>query len=44
VSKRRPKAMFKVIETEFDVVEKSQYSSTGAAVVVFRPKHSQSAN
>lgn len=44
VSKRRPNAMFKVIEDGFEVLEKSQYAETGAAVVVFRPKRSPSAN
>jgi SAM-dependent methyltransferase len=36
-SKHRPTAMLDVIETEFDVVEKSQYGESGPTVIVFRP-------
>jgi SAM-dependent methyltransferase len=36
--KQRPKAMFDVIEAEFDVVEKCHYSEAGATVIVFRPR------
>jgi SAM-dependent methyltransferase len=37
-AKARPMAMFRVIETEFDVLEKGQYGESVATVVVFRPK------
>jgi len=37
-SKYRPTAMVGVMETEFDVVEKCQYSDSGATVIVFRPR------
>jgi 2-polyprenyl-3-methyl-5-hydroxy-6-metoxy-1,4-benzoquinol methylase len=37
-TKYRPKAMLNIIETEFDVVEKSQSGKSGATVIVFRPR------
>jgi SAM-dependent methyltransferase len=36
-SKYRPRAMMRVMETEFDVVEKCQYGESGPTVIVFRP-------
>ncbi len=36
-SKHRPTAMLRVIESEFDVLEKYHYTQSGATVVVFRP-------
>jgi SAM-dependent methyltransferase len=36
-AKRRPKAMLRVIEAEFDVIEKCQYGASGPTVIVFRP-------
>jgi SAM-dependent methyltransferase len=36
--KTRPTAMLRVMETEFDVIEKRQYGETGPTVIVFRPK------
>jgi SAM-dependent methyltransferase len=44
-AKHRPSAMIGVIEREFDVVERSDYSESGSTVIVFRPKgRSLSAN
>ena len=37
-AKSRPRAMISVIETEFDVVEKSRLGEQGATVIVFRHK------
>src|SRR5208337_3598344 len=37
-SKSRPSAMIRVIETEFEVLEKRHYSQSGATVIVFRPR------
>jgi SAM-dependent methyltransferase len=37
-AKHRPSAMIGVIEREFDVVERSDYSESGSTVIVFRPK------
>jgi hypothetical protein len=37
-TKYRPSAMIGIMESEFEVVEKSHYDNSGATVVVFRPK------
>jgi SAM-dependent methyltransferase len=37
-SKYRPGAMMRVMETEFDVVEKCQHGESGPTVIVFRPR------
>ncbi|MGA7565340.1 MAG: class I SAM-dependent methyltransferase, partial [Terriglobales bacterium] len=38
-AKHRPAAMLKIMETEFDVLEKRQYDTPGRpTVIVFRPK------
>ena len=37
-TKYRPSAMIGIMESEFDVVEKSHYDESGATVVVFRPR------
>jgi len=39
--KKRPMAMMKILEEEFEVIEKGQYGHETAAVVVFRPKARQ---
>jgi SAM-dependent methyltransferase len=36
-TKYRPQAMVRVMEAEFDVVEKRQYGESGPLVIVFRP-------
>lgn len=36
--KRRPKAMMSTIESQFNVMEKSQHGKSGPTVVVFRPQ------
>ena len=44
-AKHRPSAMIAIMEREFDVVERSDYSESGSTVIVFRPKgRSLSAN
>lgn len=35
--KSRPRAMFDIIEKEFEIVENSHYEDSGAVVIVFRP-------
>lgn len=37
-AKHRPSAMIGIIEREFDVLERSDYSESGSTVIVFRPK------
>lgn len=37
-TKYRPKTMLSILESEFEVVEKSQYDELGATVLVFKPK------
>ena len=36
--KWRPSKMFRIIEDNFDVVEKAEYDKSGAVVIIFRPK------
>jgi len=36
-AKRRSKSKLRVIEAEFDVIEKCQYGASGPTVIVFRP-------
>ena len=42
--KSRPTAMVGIIEREFPVVEKSSYETSGAVVIVFRPRGHQHAD
>jgi SAM-dependent methyltransferase len=39
-NKARPTAMMRLMETEFDVVEKHQNGNSGPTVIVFRPRRS----
>jgi hypothetical protein len=40
-NKQRLQAMVDIIETGFNVLEKSQYGESGPEVIVFRPKRPQ---
>jgi SAM-dependent methyltransferase len=39
--KSRPTAMFRIMQDEFDVIEKAEYGRCRDTVIVFRPRHSR---